>query len=110
MDNPKQRMIKKPSFLAFGKNHMLFATEQQNFLSSGVLLRLIMQGACVPPHVPADGVATWVEGAPQKHIEWREVTGWAGPEALMGNQVLVSLPLLNAAPSTSVWLTALAEA
>lgn len=43
MDNPQQRMIKKSSLLAFGKNHMLFATEQQNFLSSGVLLQLIMQ-------------------------------------------------------------------
>lgn len=84
MDNPKQRMIKKPSLLALGKNHMLFATEQQNFLSSGVLLRLIMQGACVTPHAPADGGATWVEGAPQKHVEWREVTERAGPGALMG--------------------------
>lgn len=37
MDNPGQQMIKKSFLLAFGKYHMLFATEQQTFLSSGVL-------------------------------------------------------------------------
>jgi hypothetical protein len=43
MDNLEQPMIKESFLLAFGRNHMLFATEQQNFLSSWVLLQLISQ-------------------------------------------------------------------
>lgn len=70
MDNPEQQMIKKSFLLAFGRYHMLFATEQQNFLSSCALLRLTMHRACVSPHPLADGRVTWMEGAVQKYGEW----------------------------------------
>ena len=71
VDNPKQQMIKKSFLLALGKCHMLFATEQQNFLSSCVLLRLMLHHACISPHTPADSrggetrepkEARWVAG------------------------------------------------
>lgn len=61
MDNPEQQMIKKSFLLALGRYHMLFATEQQNFLSSYVLLRLILQCACISPHAPADSSGSKTE-------------------------------------------------
>lgn len=61
VDNPEQQMIKKSFLLALGRYHMLFATEQQNFLSSYVLLRLILQCACISPHAPADSSGSKTE-------------------------------------------------
>ena len=50
---------------------MLFATEQQNFLSSCVLLRLILHYACISPHEPADSRGGETQESVRKQIEWQ---------------------------------------
>lgn len=49
---------------------MLFATEQQNFLSSCVLLRLILHYACIS-HEPADSRGGETQESVRKQIEWQ---------------------------------------
>lgn len=71
MDNPEQQMIKKSFLLALGKCHMLFATEKQNFLSSCVLLRLILHCACISPHMPADSRGGETQESVRKRGEWQ---------------------------------------
>ena len=71
VDNPEQQMIKKSFLLALGKCHMLFATEQQNFLSSCVLLRLVLRCACISPHMPADSGGGKTGESVQKQGEWQ---------------------------------------
>lgn len=70
VDNPEQQMIKKSFLVAFGRCHMLFATEQQNFLSSCVLLRLILHYACIS-HEPADSRGGETQESVRKQIEWQ---------------------------------------
>lgn len=50
---------------------MLFATEQQNFLSSCVLLRLVLRCACISPHMPADSGGGKTGESVQKQGEWQ---------------------------------------
>ena len=50
---------------------MLFATEKQNFLSSCVLLRLILHCACISPHMPADSRGGETQESVRKRGEWQ---------------------------------------
>lgn len=87
MDNPQQQMIKKSFLLALGRYHMLFATEQQNFLSSYVWLRLILQCTCISPHAPADSSGSKTEESVQEQVEWQGKPAWG--EGGMQSEVLM---------------------
>lgn len=96
MDNPEQPMIKKSFILALQKYQMLFATEQQNVLSSCALLRLVLQCPGLFPRAPVDGRGGKTEECVWELAEWQEKPaqreGGARPEGLTKKQRLRSPP------------------